>query len=335
MKSAVAAPYAVVAMGQELAHDSTSIGAVTLSILKREGNRFLALSKEVHSSCEPEAIHQMRVTTRRIQMAIKALGDFLPAQYAVLRKDLKKPFQALGAVRDFDVDIEQLTEACPESHARRTLIKALKSERDKKAAELLGVLDAPGHGQLLERLRDLTSLSVDTLPKRARRGAVKVAPKVIQKRYQKLDSQIRKIDATSAQEQIHELRKKSKGFRYLIEFFVDVYGKPAKDIVKEFKCLQDDLGAYVDARVAIQMLERLRTTAALDEGSRELVKDLIEMYSLRADEALCSVPKARKTLKGKAWKKMRRKMADVRKAGKGQPLLVVASRANGHLKTAG
>ena len=113
MESVAALPYAVVSMGQELAHDSTSIGTVALAILKRECNRFLALSNEVAGSFDAEAIHQMRVTTRRIQVATRCFRDNLPERYASLRDQMKPVFGALGEVRDLDVDIEHLVEICP------------------------------------------------------------------------------------------------------------------------------------------------------------------------------------------------------------------------------
>ena len=336
MEAGSSGPYAVVNMGQELAHDATSIGVMALAILKREGNRLLALNKEVAASCEAEAIHQMRVTTRRIQVALRYLGRYIPAGYASLRDELKPTFQALGAVRDYDVDIEQLVSSCPESYARRMLIETLSCERQKAASELAAQLGSEEHMRLLDEVRQMTQLPVSSLPKRARRRAANVAPDVIGKHFKKLQKRIRRIDSTSAQEEIHDLRKRSKKFRYLLEFFVVVYGKPAKEIVKEMKCLQDNLGEYIDSCGAIETLERLRTLAALDEGARELVKDLIEMHSARSEEALNTLPKARRSLKGKAWKKLRRKMDDVRKhAKRGEPLLLVASRANGHLKTAG
>ena len=321
-----AASHALVSMGQELAHDSSSIGAVTLAILKREGNRFLALDKEVLDTSEVEAIHQMRVTTRRIQVALSGLGDFLPRRFVSLGDDLKPAFHVLGLVRDFDVDIEELSKSCPDSHARRLLISTLSCEREKAAADLALELRSQRHENLLTSIRELTSLPIGSLPKVSKKEAARVAPKVIERRYRKLSKRIHAIDSDSAQEEIHELRKRSKRFRYLVEFFVDVYGKPAKEIVRELKDLQDELGAYIDSQVAIRTLERLRLGAPLDEGARELVKDLIEMHSLRAEDALQALPKARKGLKGKAWKKLQRKMENVRKMAKsGQPLLVVAA----------
>src|SRR6478672_6679807 len=120
---------AVVTLGQELMHDSISVGAAALAVLKREGNRFAALGHEVLSTQDPEAIHQTRVAARRMRAALHCFADFLPNEIAGIDVELKWAFHALGSVRDIDVLIAGLLEICPESHARRSLLKGLREQR--------------------------------------------------------------------------------------------------------------------------------------------------------------------------------------------------------------
>jgi CHAD domain-containing protein len=55
-------------------------------------------------------------------------------------------------------------------------------------------------------------------------------------------------------EQLHALRIEFKKLRYAMEFFHEVLGNEAKDVIDELKSLQDHLGNLNDANVACQIL---------------------------------------------------------------------------------
>jgi triphosphatase len=55
-----------------------------------------------------EALHQMRVATRRLRATIALFREVLPAQFGALRDELQWVGHELGAVRDVDVQIEGL-----------------------------------------------------------------------------------------------------------------------------------------------------------------------------------------------------------------------------------
>jgi CHAD domain-containing protein len=61
-------------------------------------------------------------------------------------------------------------------------------------------------------------------------------------------------DETSV-EMLHALRIDVKILRYTLEFFEEVLGEQTKDLVKDLKALQDNLGDIHDAVVAIELLE--------------------------------------------------------------------------------
>ena len=83
----------------------------------------------------------------------------------------------------------------------------------------------------------------------------------------------RAIDEDSPHDALHDLRKKGKELRYLLEFFASIY--PAgivKPMVATLKGLQDVLGRFQDREVQADALRALGDDiAALDGGAAALM----------------------------------------------------------------
>jgi CHAD domain-containing protein len=68
------------------------------------------------------------------------------------------------------------------------------------------------------------------------------------------------ITAQSPAESLHDLRKRGKELRYLLEFFASIYDRTAyRTVLSEMKKLQDCLGEFQDSQV---QREELTTLAA-------------------------------------------------------------------------
>jgi CHAD domain-containing protein len=77
-----------------------------------------------------------------------------------------------------------------------------------------------------------------------------VARQRIQQAYRKVVRRGRRIAADSPSEQVHELRKRCKELRYLLEVFRPVCADaPYRAVIKELKALQDTLGNFQDGEV--------------------------------------------------------------------------------------
>ena len=87
---------------------------------------------DVLAGKEPEAVHDLRVASRRLRAAMDVAAGCFPARwYRSLHRSAKSLTQALGDVRDLDVMLEALVE-----------------ERDRVAAE-----EQPGADQLIAKIR--------------------------------------------------------------------------------------------------------------------------------------------------------------------------------------
>src|SRR5262249_45388227 len=112
---------------------------------------------------EVEAIHEMRVTVRRVRVAVANFRScFAAEKRSVLNEQLSKLAEHLGAVRDLDVLMDELTEALSQAPAGdqqylRAMIKRLRDRRRRRLQKLIKLLDS-------SPLEDLSLQVVDRSP---------------------------------------------------------------------------------------------------------------------------------------------------------------------------
>ncbi len=95
----------------------------------------------------------------------------------------------------------------------------------------------------------------------------------------------RKIDADSAPEQLHELRKDAKKLRYLLECFAAMIpAKRRKPYVRELRALQDNLGRHQDHDVQANNLRAIAAELhAAPAGIDPATANAIEVLAARFD----------------------------------------------------
>ncbi len=211
-----------------------------------------------------EALHDMRVATRRMRAAFEVFGSAFHAK--VLKphlKGLRLTGRALGSVRDLDVFMEKAQaylETLPEDQ-RRGLDPLLAHWQEIRASarlDMLAHLDSQAYQDFKQEFNLFLSTpgagAVTVSPDEPNPNRVcEIAPVLI---YTRLAG-VRAYDACLEQasvEQLHALRIEFKKFRYTLEFFREVLGDSAKAAIGEVKKLQDHLGDLNDAVVATQIL---------------------------------------------------------------------------------
>jgi CHAD domain-containing protein len=213
-----------------------------------------------------EELHDMRVATRRMRAAFdifnhayeeKAIRPYL--------KGLKATGRALGRVRDMDVFIEKAVvyqQSLPAElqPGLEPLLKTWNQERDQDRVQMLGHLDSHRYqvfknnfNKFLQTPGAGTRMDTDQNHPDGRQLVRDFAPVLI---YNRLAS-VRAFEAilsNASLAQLHALRIEFKKLRYAIEFFQEVLGKQAKEVITALKAVQDHLGDLNDARVATQMI---------------------------------------------------------------------------------
>ncbi len=231
---------------------------------------------------DSEFLHDLRVAVRRTRALQRELrGVFPPERLAHFRREFRWLQQATGPTRDLDVyllDLDDLGAALP-AHAAVDLVPLAGLLEQRRAAEQRKMVRALRWARTTSLLSDWRAFvgafaAADEADRPdAARPVIDVAGERIVAVYRRMVRMGRAIDDASPAEALHDLRKKGKELRYLLEFFASIYPPEAtKPMVAALKALQDTLGRFQDRQVQAQWLRSLGDdVAALDRGPAALM----------------------------------------------------------------
>lgn len=218
-----------------------------------------------------DAVHEMRVASRRLGSALKIFRPVLECERAdAVRGELRWIGHALGGARDSEVLHARLHEALSKDgrdtarDAAATRVNTQFAERSERAKrEVRGDLDSPRYFGLLESLDDL--IRNPPLTEAAALRADRVLPPRVGKAYREVRRLHNRAGAAgSGQERdqlLHEVRKAAKRARYAGEALVPAFGKDAKRFAAAMKGVQEVIGEYRDSVIAGETLIGLAVQA--------------------------------------------------------------------------
>ncbi|MFC0433542.1 CHAD domain-containing protein [Kutzneria buriramensis] len=203
---------------------------------------------------DPEDLHQMRVSVRRLRAVLKSAPESVP-DCTRLRAELGWLGGALGPVRDLDVLIDRLRAETDdfsddERAAATTLLDGLVAERLAAREHLNSALDSPRYRTLLTHLAQAANSEVDDAVQPELMDLVR-AP------FRRLRRAVRALPADPPDEDLHRLRIYGKRLRYAAELVKPIAGKQIRELLAAAKELQEVLGEHQDACVAEQEVRRL------------------------------------------------------------------------------
>jgi len=257
--------------------------------------RLEATWRELAVACrprhDPQAVHQLRVATRRSLAALAAFRDLVPGKRrAWFEKWLRRIRRAAGDTRDLDVLTGRLqrepaadecqTHSAKAARARRRLVAMLAKRRDvsrepiRKVQERLVAADWPGR---VERLLEAVAASTMDVSF-ADYGRQRMRPLL-----ERFFDRAKRTSRTAAD--IHRLRIEGKKLRYAIEIFAVVF-PPAQRAAcsAALEELQSSLGEFTDHAAASDRLRRLAKEKAVGPDRVALVA-LRKAEDIRAAEA--------------------------------------------------
>ncbi len=210
---------------------------------------------------DPEELHQMRVSVRRMRAVLRSARPFLDTSWSEpLRTELGALGHALGPVRDLDVLLDRLRQDIAEldtaeRSAAARLVSGLEVEHGEARFEMLAVLDGERYEALVNALREAVRAPLPTAESGAH-GRRELRA-LVAKQYRKLRSAVDAAGREPSDERLHELRILGKRLRYTAELAEPALGKPMKKLLSAAKDFQDVLGAHQDACVAQQRVRDL------------------------------------------------------------------------------
>ncbi len=223
--------------------------------------RHLRLNEEVFLARRPpEALHQIRVSLRRLRSALSLFKPILEddPRAAALGAEIKRVTEPFGQARNLDVF---LGTTLPAEMARRPdepglagLRARLEAEHERAYAAVLDILEAPEWRiLLLDLVAWLDSGAWRALPAAAV-PAEDFASETLDRFRARVKKRGRHLDRLDPEER-HRVRIAAKKLRYGADFFASLYtGKKARKRHKSFAAalsdLQDHLGALNDLATA-------------------------------------------------------------------------------------
>jgi triphosphatase len=286
-----------------------SAGEVAFAILRRHFAEMLAHEPGVRLGEDPEELHDMRVATRRLRAALKLYSDALPKRSERYERDLRWVARALGEVRDLDVHLQRLSEeASRNGEVLEEVVSLLRERRVEARRRMLEALDSNRYERLVASFSGTLRRGRSPTPTAP---ILEAAPDLLRRRYKKVRKAANKLSEDPPPEHFHDLRKKGKRLRYALEPLQEIYGKPAKKMVKLLKKTQDDLGDHQDLIVASGLMEELGVAKDRPPQAAFTMGTMAERYGREASELRSGFlgSKPLRTLQnGKPWKKLRKKL---------------------------
>jgi CHAD domain-containing protein len=201
-----------------------------------------------------EFLHDLRVAIRRTRSVLASAKGVL---FEAARVEFADEFRWLGSitsrVRDLDVYLLEwpgyAAELDPEIRPALGPVRDHLEQHCRAAhAELVTQLGTARAVQL--RRRWSAWLEAPAGGKRAERALGKVVARRVERAQQRVLEDGRAIASSSPPEALHDLRKRAKRLRYLLECFGGLApGDLRKSFVRTLKGLQDNLGEFQDTAV--------------------------------------------------------------------------------------
>lgn len=258
--------------GPALRLDPGAGAAATFQTVARTALSQIAANAALARSGERgEAIHQLRVATRRLRSLLKTHEALVGGAAALrLRGELKWLADACGEARDLDVFAEALGGRKGQAAAATAAILRPPLEAAiAKAYAKAGVAIASA------RFRDLTlalAAFIETgewLEGRARKARA-VAREVLDDAWKSFRRRARGFETLDA-EDLHRLRLRAKALRYAVEAYAPLFDDPAP-MIAALKRLQDELGRLNDAAQTARMVGLLRLDAEGQAAAARLAR---------------------------------------------------------------
>jgi triphosphatase len=301
---------------------SQTLGEVACAALRKQFQAFLRSEPGTRMGDDPEDLHDMRVATRRMRAALSVFEEALPARGMRARQELGWIADALGAVRDLDVQLERMERWLAEStgedgpgqdavEASAQILAALREARETARDELLRLLNSPRYARFVDSFAGMLLRG----PLRAQPVAWKPvgaeAPRLADRRRRAVRKGMKKVaGAEDRDAALHKVRIRAKRLRYLLEFLADVYPQEVPDVVSRLVKTQDLLGVQQDAIVGSGRLRELalREDDPLGPAAVFLLGGFAERYAELGRQAVRRWSKRPSPVGGAAWKRLDKAM---------------------------
>lgn len=244
-------------MSDSLNLPADSLGQCLLQGLQKQVDRYLHYRRAVLRDRDPEDLHQLRVSLRRLRSLLENYGFALILPKAVSLRSIASLGRHCGRVRDLDVLLDALhalpePERPPEAHQFLQLQRKLKKQCQQARHQLQSELKRSRYQRCILALRHW--LAKPRFEAAASFAIADLLPELVLPSYARLHvhpawwidtvelQQLRPVD----DRQLHDLRKTVKRFRYGVEVLELSPNLDFDPLLQRLKPLQTALGNWQD-----------------------------------------------------------------------------------------
>jgi CHAD domain-containing protein len=221
---------------------------------------------------EPDAVHEMRVATRRLRSTIQSFGFLLKPEAARLGSELKWLGDVLGAARDAEVLAGHLRANLRELPAEQ-VIGPVHARIQRHFASVSGqagevVMQALDSARYFALLGSLEELARQPAPDATAAGTTDVVLRdAVRRGFRKVSRRMRRASRVrpgpARDTALHQARKAAKRARYAAEAVAPATGRDGMRFARQMKKVQSVLGAHQDSVIARQAARQLGISAHL------------------------------------------------------------------------
>ena len=274
-------PTTVRARAAPRAQPLTDFRALMLGSLHDRWQSFRAELKRCRKKYSEEAVHDLRVATRRLISTLDLVDRIHPeANLRKARRALKRQLDLFGPLRDVQVQlltIEKMLSSFPElQEFHNFLVK-----RERKLMQRLGIeLKRVKTGKIRKRIalaaRQLAMLPDTPAVQQEQRAEAMQAIEMAFNRVVERKHAVAPTDGAA----IHRMRVAFKKFRYMVESLAPVRGRTSSKQLKAMNAFQGSMGDIQDAEVLLSNVQGY-ARARGSEGEAALGRALEELSRRR------------------------------------------------------
>ena len=250
---------------------------VVLVLARRQLHRFVSLEPRVLQGSDPDAIHDFRVASRRLQQVLDLLyAKPRSKKIRKMRRVIQRSRRVLSTVRNCDVLMQRVDHSLTRKRTGhretwltfRDYLEKLRSECFREAAGRLGRLNL---SDFYVRLQDLWNLPPQ--PSADLQGAATEGSQPLQEAemaafedrvirelrviWEAFDAQVAKSRQEQMPKSFHAVRIAAKRLRYLVEVIGELGAPGTKQVLARLRRLQQRLGDWHDREVVEQMMAEM------------------------------------------------------------------------------
>ncbi|MDO8847348.1 MAG: CHAD domain-containing protein [Coriobacteriia bacterium] len=236
----------------------TPLAEAAPALLLAKAEPLFALEEAARSGADADAVHDMRVASRRLREAMRLLEPLYPRrEFRAWYRRVRRITRALGPVRDSDVFIEDFAKLGSRvgGEGKRAVAFMIGYRFGRREHELAALNAELGHLDLEGGRRSLEALAFHLAdPRRASVPFAAFAYGAIAERAATVfGAQPAALSEASVTQQ-HELRIHYKRLRYAAEAFAPCYDDAFDAVHATLTAFQDTLGDMHDMHVFLELL---------------------------------------------------------------------------------